>query len=358
MDTTTPYAPETTPTQSVTLFTPIKILFEKSWERVQKYLLQLFLLNILFFVGVIVSSIATGLIFYLTGFFSNASTNSYFTSIPGITALTFTAIMAILGGLAVVILQIATILLLSETIPGGPGILQLMRMGSKKLFPMIILSIITNLMIIGGLVLFIVPGILFGILVFLSPYLLVLDNLSPLEAIRRSVSVVSKNFGAIFTRLLVINLVSILAWVILNILSSQAGLISWVSYFGSLIFNLIFNWIFVAYVLFIHQDTKKVTNTGSSKIAWMLIVASIGWIILIGGGFLLYSTYSNTSTSLPTIQPNNFTLDEFSTIATPAASIRPLASPSPSIRPSSTPAPSTTPKATNTTTTSTPSANR
>lgn len=352
MDQNLPVTPSFSANPVTPSFTSIKKMLQLSWERVQKHLLQLFLLTVLMFAFWIVVAIVIAGIFFAAGAFSAGGSSTVF----GILGLIFIPLVIIFLLITILGLQIATIMLLAESQP-ALSLIGLYKTALKKILPLTIVSFITTFLVLGGLIVFIIPGILFGVLLSLSTYFLLLDNLSPLESIKRSVYVVSKNFGAIFVRMAALTGISILASMIFNLLSSQGSGVSILTTFVSMVFNLLFGWVSIAYMMFTFQDAKKAAGEGKGKMLWMVIVALIGWLIIGVGGFFIFRAAGNASTTtIPNLAPPTpLTLPSLS--ATPTASIRP-ASASASVKPTATPRSTATARATATPKPATSSANR
>lgn len=332
------FNPSFAPSPMTTSFTPIVTLLSKAWARVQKHLLSLFLLSVITFVLMVVLTIIVGVILFSTGFFSPGGT--------AIGAVIAIPVMMIVLTILMLGLQIATILLLAETQP-ALSLVQLYQMSLRRVWPLILVSFLTSLVVIGGVVMLVIPGILFGLLLSMAAYFVVLDHLAPIEAMKRSVYVVSKNFGAIFIRLAALFAISFGIGILFNLLSSINSGLSLIVSIASLIFNLLFSWVSVAFVLMVFQEAKKISGDGKGKLVWMVVVALIGWTILGFGGYFLYRASTNLpgfndpSKAIPLENINNGPIFP---ISSPSASIRP-ASASASPRVTATPRSSATPRA-------------
>jgi hypothetical protein len=218
----------------------------------------------------------------------------------------------------------------------------------RKTWPLLVVSLLTSLVVLGGGVLLVIPGILFSLLLTFSAYFVVLDGVAPLESMRKSVYVVSKNFGAIFIRLILLFGLGFVSSLIPNMVTSQSN-----NLVGSLLsfaFNLIFGWFSIGYTYSLFLESKKMAGEGKGKLLWMSIIALIGWLLIVGGGYLIFRTAAtNPTTENARSIPFNDSLLDLDTLndeilATPPASIRP-ASTSASARPSTTPRAAATPKA-------------
>ncbi len=352
MEQNPPYtAPLNHPTPLVSSsFSSISELIKKSWLRTQNQLLRLFLLTLIPVVGVVVT--ATIFILALIGM----STLSIDTSGIGIGMGIMAVILVPLLTVLMTALGAATIMLIADTDPNISSF-GIFKKSLKKVWPLLLASLLGGLIIVGGFVLFVIPGILFSILLSFSAYFVVMDNISPIEAMRKSVYIVSKNFGAIFIRLVVLFVIGFVGGLIINMLTGQDGSI--LGSILSLVFNLLFGWYSISYILSLFQESKKVGGDGRGKLMWMSIVAVIGWFLIAGGGYLIFQSASNNP-ALNTVPPLEFDntlldLEDFDEelVATPVASIRP-ASASATPRATVSPRPSATPRASTATSSANP----
>ncbi|MEM6582183.1 MAG: hypothetical protein AAF699_12955 [Pseudomonadota bacterium] len=63
---------------------------------------------------------------------------------------------------------------------------QASRVGVRRLLPMLGCYILYILAVMGGSILLLIPGIILGVSLILGPYLVIVENLGPVEALRRS----------------------------------------------------------------------------------------------------------------------------------------------------------------------------
>lgn len=351
MEQNPPYtAPLNHPTPLVSSsFSSISELIKKSWLRTQNQLLRLFLLTLIPVVGVVVT--ATIFILALIGM----STLSIDTSGIGIGMGIMAVILVPLLTVLMTALGAATIMLIADTDPNISSF-GIFKKSLKKVWPLFLVTIISWLIVAGGFVILIIPGILFSVLLSFASYLVILENVSPLQAVRKSVYIISKNFGIIFVRLIVLFLIGFMGGLIINLITGSDG--SLVANTVSFVFNLLFSWFSVAYTYSLFQEAKKMAGEGSGKLIWMAVVALIGWLLITGIVYLVIRSgvvnQSNTISTPSQIDNSFLEIDEDEDLfLTPSDSVLP-ASDSSSPRASTTPRPSASPKAS----TATSSANR
>jgi len=90
-----------------------------------------------------------------------------------------------------------------------PSVGEIMSELGSKFFPLLGLLILMGLIIVGGLVLLIVPGIIFIGWFVLAPYVLIDQKLGIIDSLKKSKELSKGYFGAIWTVLLVSVLISI-----------------------------------------------------------------------------------------------------------------------------------------------------
>ncbi len=340
MEQNPPYtAPLNHPTPLISnSFSPVSNLLKTAWDKIQKQLLRLFILTI---IGVAFGfAISLGMIALMVGVAALLPAASALSTVIGL------IIVAISTFILMFTVNIGTMLLLANADPALSA-WSVFRKSLKKILPVFWVSILSGFIVSGGLVLLVIPGILFGILLTFSVYFVVMDNVSPIEAMRKSVYIVSKNFGAIFIRLVVLFVIGFVGGLIISMLTGQDSRV--LGSILSLIFNLLFGWYSISYMLSLFQEAKKTGGDGRGKLIWMSIMAIIGWLLIVGGGYLIFRATANNP-AVNTNRPLQFdntlldldNLDEI--VATPTASVRP-ASASASSKASATPRPSAIPKA-------------
>lgn len=99
----------------------------------------------------------------------------------------------------------------------------------NKIIPSLWLSILYGLIIIVGLILLIIPGIVFSVWYFFAIYILVSEDLRGRKALSRSKELVSGNFGKVLWRLLIGMIIAVAGnylfdFLIINILQAPSFL--------------------------------------------------------------------------------------------------------------------------------------
>ncbi|HAZ28881.1 MAG TPA: hypothetical protein DCY48_03865 [Candidatus Magasanikbacteria bacterium] len=81
-----------------------------------------------------------------------------------------------------------------------------LKFASSILGTAIAVSLLIGIIVLGGIILFLIPGIIFAIWFAFSLYAVILDNQKAIPALKTSKHLVSGRLGAVFVRLLVPNL--------------------------------------------------------------------------------------------------------------------------------------------------------
>lgn len=288
------------PSQNLSL-PPIGVLFSESWQTFTKSLLSLFLLNVLGLAIYIGLAIVAILIFIISGAGSFLLKNGFSgisTALPNITgpiviALSVIIIVFVVASLLVSsVLQIASIILVNN--PGQVPVMDAFKKSVSLIVPLALVGILIFILIVGSLFVFILPVILFYFLLVFAQQEVILNNQRSLEAIKRSVLLVSRHFGAIMVRMLLLALIylgfSIFTSIIGRIGPETKMLMNAVTF----IVNLFIGWFSLSYSITLYkQASRGLENQKGSNIAWMWVVALLGWLLAVGIGFASYKTISS-----------------------------------------------------------------
>lgn len=285
-----------------TSFPPIGQLFSQSWQTFTQSMLSLFLLNVLGIAIYIGLAVVAFLIFILSGagsFLLKNGLQGIATTLPTMSGSTITilAVIATIFGLIYLIvgsaLQISSILLVDSQ--GKTSLGSAFKKSLGLIIPLFLVGILTFVLTFGAFFVFILPAILFYFLLIFVQFEVVLNNQRWLGAVRRSVFIVSKNFGVILIRLIVIVLIYIGIAIIIPDLLYKIGPEPQI-FVGiiSFLINLLLGWYMLAYYITLYKQARVGLEQEKGKgIVWIWIIAIIGWLIaaiLIIGGWKLISS--------------------------------------------------------------------
>ncbi|NMC35801.1 hypothetical protein GYA49_02035 [Candidatus Beckwithbacteria bacterium] len=279
-------------------FMSIGQLLSESWLTFKKSILNLFLISLLSFVLSLISIGIIGLVVIisigvkissLSSFnFSNLLTSNFSTLLVPFIAL-------VLGFLLFVIiqaaLQIASIIVIDKK--GEEGSFgKALGIGFSLAIPLIATLILTQIIILGGLFLFIIPVLIFGLMLMFVPYEVALSGKSLFKAINGSLKITIQHFGEILVRWLVmvgiVLGIMIFLPLLLEAVNKNLGLMfRFIMIFG----NMLVSWYFMAYSVTLYKDAKEKTDwTKKTNTIWVWLIAIFGWIMAVTLGILLYNT--------------------------------------------------------------------
>jgi len=156
---------------------------------------------------------------------------------------------------------------------------------SFKLFiPFFLTGLIVSFLTIGGFSLFIIPGIIVTFAVIFWSFEAVFENVSYMQAINNSLSIVRQNLGLVIERWAVAVGLSIgwsmLLMVSMGVASIVPGL-GLVFQFGGQIASVVFGWFMLAFWYLAYRQVRSKTNFAKpSSAVWMWVVAVMGWILI------------------------------------------------------------------------------
>jgi hypothetical protein len=123
------------------------------------------------------------------------------------------------------------------------GVKEALSVSWPKIASFFWVSLLLGLAVLGGYILVIIPGIIFGIWFCFSPYVFIEDGTKGTAALKKSKELVKGYWWPVFGRIM--------------LLAAVVILISWIKFFGPII-NIIFSVPFsVIYVYYLYQDIKQ-----------------------------------------------------------------------------------------------------
>ena len=284
-------------------FPSFKETFEQSWDTFIKSLLDLFFINIIGIAAFAVVFILGGIVFFATGALTIFSGSVSSMALAGLLICIILAIIAaiIIGS----VLNISSILILDSK--GKLTIGNAINKSFKFIIPSIFVGIITAFLTMGGFFLFILPGILLSYLFSFALYEVVLGNKNPTKAVYSSVVIVSKNFGNVLIRLILLGIICIaIAIFIPRFATLKDPGLGVLAALMSILVNILFNWFAASYVLTLYKQAKSMVNDNAKiVILWVWLMSIIGWIFAIFLIFFVISIISKLSLNTMTNYFNN-----------------------------------------------------
>lgn len=152
---------------------------------------------------------------------------------------------------------------------------------SKRLFvPYCLTSLLVGLLIIGGMMVILLPGLLIAFFFLFVPYEIVIGQQSGSAALRRSYFMVKNHFWEVLSRVLLLEIGILLVSSLCNRFAKGDVLLTIVS----VLFSLFAGWFIQAYLFLLYKQVKARTAFEKSvSIRWIWIVSLIGWLLLLCG---------------------------------------------------------------------------
>lgn len=280
---------------------PISVLLKDSWSEFTKSLLNLFLLFLLAIPAYLVAGLTVLLIFFIFGlsaFLSNpaAGFESVMTNPVAILGIILGIVTAVVSMTLIgLTFQIATIRLVYHP-EKKQSLLNLVKSSKDYIVPLFIVSFLSGTLSLGGLGLFIIPGIIISLLFSFSGYEVLFNKQSGLNALRRSYALFTTNFWGIIGRLLLFVIISMLVTIVIpkdDSMGALAGLI-----------NIILGWFGLCYSITLYKQVAKGNEHLPGKsLKGIVITALIGFVlsVVVGLSAISYAV----STIIPQIQMMN-----------------------------------------------------
>jgi len=222
------------------LLLPVVELFKKSFDAYYKKVWTYAGLILFGFIGLI-ALLPFGLIAFLISF-QSFSKNDF-----SIMIILVDAFLALIGILILIIIALwARAALFCAVKDENLKINESLKTAWPKIASFFWISFLAGLATLGGLILFIIPGIIFCIWFCFSAFVYIEEGTKGVAALKRSKQLVAGYWWPIFGRLLVIGIV--------------ATLLSWIKIFGTII-NVFFVTPFTIVFLYaLYQDLKRVKS--------------------------------------------------------------------------------------------------
>lgn len=158
------------------------------------------------------------------------------------------------------------------------------------ILPLIGVSIVSSLLVSGGLFLFIIPGIVISMFLSFATWEVVLWKKSVFQALSESYKTVRSEFWSIFGRSLLLGFIIMMFSMATSVFSEAVKDSNSASFFVSLVSFVVqtgSQYFAAAYALVIYRQAKEMTkNQPSKSLRGLVIVSVMGWVI----GLLLWGS--------------------------------------------------------------------
>lgn len=164
------------------------------------------------------------------------------------------------------------------------SIFDLIKKSKKFLLPYFLTSLLSALLIFGGLFIFVVPGIVIAIFFAFVGYEVVLEGQSGRAALKRSYFLVKCNFWEVILRAVTLQI----GLVIISTVLTQLAGSNWLLNLVKFLFSIFSVWYSRAYFYLLYKQLRaKSTLPSNISIQWIWIVSGIGWalVLIVAGVF-------------------------------------------------------------------------
>jgi hypothetical protein len=257
--------------------------FKVSWELFKKTFLSYLKLvgigiGLFFVIGIVGLIIALPLLLSSGGSAPSLFSNPSPGQIAGIVLVILWAIVSALAILAYLLfLPLANVLILDSK--DKVSLETLFKKTKRLLVPYLLVSIVVGLLVAGGWILFVLPGLVISLLFIFVAYIFVLEDKHGIAALKRSYQLVKEHFWAVVLRVLIVQGIIFLGSVVFDNLAEQSDFFSLVSF----VFSIVAGWFAQAYMYLLYKQVRaQVPSASASSIKWVVIVSVIGWVLLLG----------------------------------------------------------------------------
>lgn len=158
------------------------------------------------------------------------------------------------------------------------SIFDLIKQSKKYFWRYFLVMLLAGLIIFGGVVLFLVPGLVIGLLFAFVAYEIVIDNQSGVKALQRSYVLVMNHFWEVLGRLVLLELIIIVISSLLNKFAYGDALLGFVQ----LLFSVLAGWYSRSFVYLLFTQLRERTSVPQKiSMKWVWIVSGIGWLLIV-----------------------------------------------------------------------------
>lgn len=278
-------------TTSAYEFMPIQALIRASWERVKLTWVNLLVLYLILFATsfvlsfiIVIAVLGGGVMSGLTAANGQGMEQVIMSSLATMAPVAIGSFAMLLIIMTVVgVIFGAAMLLTVAKAEEKPTLGSVISTGAKLFWSMLLTSLLVGFLVMGGMFLFLIPGLIIAIFMSFSSYEVVLADQKYLQAMKNSATIIKQHFGALFVRYLVLIGISIAISVfdlIVQAIFSDVPAISGLFSLLSLVVQAVAGFFSICYVYLLYREARAQTNFNQpASMTWMWIVSIIGWVI-------------------------------------------------------------------------------
>lgn len=267
-------------------------IYKSGWKKFTGLLILPFLIGL---IPLIVIIILWGIASFITSV--NAASPLSPPSLGMITGSIVNIILGLLGILAIIFLFIMGIIgffsqyFLVRDLEKGITVKQAFFEGKRHFWSFILIHLLTTLVVFAGMMLFVIPGIVFSIWLSLAPFVFVVEGLRGVAALKRSKQIVRGFWWTVIFRGwffgIVTSLPVVIVGLIIFLIFGESSAANGISGIIQMLYYIIVIPLSIVYQFFIFknlQEIKQANPAAKENIAWWkkaLVVLAIGLVPLL-----------------------------------------------------------------------------
>jgi len=158
------------------------------------------------------------------------------------------------------------------------SIIDLIKQSKRFFWPYFLTTLLTALLVLGGSMLLVIPGLLIGFFLCFVGYEVVIDEKSGVTALKRSYVMIRSHFWEVLGRLILLEVGIIIVMSVLQRLATGDPLLGLVQF----LFSLFVSWFARSYIFLLYKEVHaKTTFPDKASLLWIWIVAVIGWVVIL-----------------------------------------------------------------------------
>lgn len=305
--------------QAVKNLPPIKSLFTDSWKLLKSVIGPFIVFNVIALLAtfIAITIMIVGLLLIGVGGIGLTNSMDINPLAWGFGGVIFGIVAFIIIAIISSIAQIGAIIILYDENP-KINVFSVIKRSAKYIIPMILAGLVIGFLVLGGIFLFIIPGIIFSLFLTFPYYSIIAENKGPISSLKRSIYLVKNNFTGFFLRALalwgVLFLINFVFSIILGETAESTGNDSLI--LGASLINIVVqiltSWYSIAYSVVLFKQLKSASGEGESSLKVITILSIVGWIIAIIIGYIIIRAIP---TFIELIQENN--MQDFENQLTP-----------------------------------------
>ena len=164
---------------------------------------------------------------------------------------------------------------------------QAYRIAWSKFFSYLWVTILTGLLVVGAMMFFVIPGIIWGLSLVFVNFVFILENRRGIDAIARSRTLVRGRWWAVFGRVLLISLIPMVVSLVVSLLAKIFGELSPINYIATIIMWMIMILIVpfsLLYLRSLYLSAVSLTladpQVKEPRRGWPIAFVIIPWVLL------------------------------------------------------------------------------